>query len=139
MTLYVDRSTCIGHIMSLISFTFDIKVKSGEKTMTQKGDKAFGTRIKELREKKKLTQERLAELIEMDSRSLSRIETGISFTTIDKLKKLAKALDVTVQDLFSVDDQQDKQKLILEMNRLLKTAEIEDVRLAYKIIFSILR
>lgn len=107
--------------------------------MIQKGDKYFGTRIKELREKKKYTQEQLAEIIDIDSRSLSRIETGISFTTIDKLKKLANALDVEIKDLFSVEHIDKTEKLISKINILLKSASDKEVQMIYKIILSILR
>ncbi len=40
--------------------------------------KSFGARIKELREQKGLNQEQLAEIIGLESRHLSRIETGKS-------------------------------------------------------------
>lgn len=107
--------------------------------MTLKGDKYLGARIKELREKKKYTQEQLAEIIDIDSRSLSRIETGISFTTIDKLKKLAKALDVEIKDLFSAEHLDDTQKLISKIHTLLESAAVEDIQLIYKIVLSVLR
>ena len=36
----------------------------------------FGARIKEIRESRNLNQEQLAELVNMESRHISRIETG---------------------------------------------------------------
>lgn len=45
--------------------------------------KCFGARIKEIREARGINQEQLAELINMESRHLSRIETGKSFTTME--------------------------------------------------------
>lgn len=107
--------------------------------MTTKGDKTFGLRIKELREKKKFTQEQLAEILDIDSRSLSRIETGMSFTTIEKLKKLANALDVDIQDLFYVEQSSNKEELILKINTLLNSAQIDDLQKIYKIILTLLR
>lgn len=107
--------------------------------MTTKGDKTFGLRIKELREKKKFTQEQLAEILDIDSRSLSRIETGISFTTLEKLKKLANALDVDIQDLFYTEQSANKEELIAKINTLLNSAQIEDLQKIYKIILTILR
>lgn len=104
-----------------------------------KGDKEFGARVKELREKKRFTQEQLSELIDIDSRSLSRIETGISFTTINKLKKLAKALDVGINDLFVTEHQDSKGELVKKISTLLKTADAESVKLIYKVILAILR
>lgn len=107
--------------------------------MTTKGDRAFGLRIKELREKKKYTQEQLAEIIDIDSRSLSRIETGASFTTIEKLKKLANALDVEIKDLFSAGHLTNKKELILKINNLLQEAELTDLQTIYRIILALLR
>ncbi len=107
--------------------------------MTTKGDKTFGLRIKELREKKKFTQEQLAEILDIDSRSLSRIETGMSFTTIEKLKKLATALDVDIQDLFYAEQSSNKEELILKINTLLNSAQIDDLQKIYKIILTLLR
>ena len=45
--------------------------------------KCFGARMKEIRESRGLNQEQLAELVNMESRHISRIETGKSFTTIE--------------------------------------------------------
>ena len=104
-----------------------------------KGDKYLGARIKELREKKKYTQEQLAEMLDLDSRSLSRIETGVSFTTIDRLKKLASIFDVELKDLFLTDHYADKNLLIKKINILLESASLENTRTIYKIISSILR
>ena len=107
--------------------------------MTSKGDKNFGIRIKELREKKRYTQEQLAELIDIDARSLSRIETGVSFTTIEKLNKLSAALDVEVKDLFSSQHDDSKSNLIAKINSLLETASAEEIKTIYRVILSILR
>ena len=40
--------------------------------------KAFGEKLKRIRKSRGLTQEQLAEIIEIDSRNLSRIEFGKS-------------------------------------------------------------
>ncbi len=104
-----------------------------------KGDKNLGARIKELREKKNYTQEQLAEILELDARSLSRIETGVSFTTIDRLKKMADVFDVELKDLFSTDHYADKKQLIRKINTLLDSASLDDIRTIYKIVSSILR
>ena len=77
--------------------------------------------------------------MDIDSRSLSRIETGMSFTTIKKLKKLANALDVDIQDLFYTEQSANKEELIAKINTLLNSAQIEDLQKIYKIILTILR
>jgi len=104
-----------------------------------KGDKLFGKRIKELREKKGLTQEQLSELVEMDPRSLSRIETGSNFTTVEKLKKIAQILDVEVKDLFEFNLKKSKVNYIQDIVNLLNSSSEEQVELIYKIVINILR
>lgn len=107
--------------------------------MSTRGDKLFGKRIKELREKKGLTQEKLSELVEIDPRSLSRIETGNNFTTIEKLKKIAKTLDVEVKDLFAFDCQKSKELLINDIVNLLNSSDKNRVETIYRIVIDILR
>ena len=60
----------------------------------------IGKRIKIFRTKKGLTQAKLAEYANIDTRNLSRIETGIAISPkIDTLIKIASALEVTPNDL----------------------------------------
>ena len=61
--------------------------------------KLFGQKIKEFRKKNGYTQEKLAEMIDVDYQTISRIETGYYFTSFENLTKLAKALNVTVEYL----------------------------------------
>lgn len=116
-----------------------LKLVRGDIMTSSKGDKKLGARIKELREKKNYTQEQLAEMLELDARSLSRIETGVSFTTIDRLKKMADIFDVELKELFATDHYDDKQQLIKKINQLLDSASIENIRTIYKIVSSMLR
>lgn len=62
----------------------------------------LGKRIKEVRQEKNLTQEDLANLIDVDYKSISRIELGHSFPS-RKLADIAKALNVKMPDLFDFD------------------------------------
>ena len=56
-------------------------------------------RIKELREKKGMTQEYLAECTQMAPSSISRIETGARYITLEALVSVANALGVTANTL----------------------------------------
>ena len=56
--------------------------------------KLFGKRIKELRTKQGLTQEQLAEMIEVGERNLSKIECGNVFVKASTIAKLINALQV---------------------------------------------
>ena len=63
-----------------------------------------GAVIRRLREKKKLTQEELAEKIFVSSKAVSKWETGQGFPDISLLEMLAKALDISVIELLSGED-----------------------------------
>ncbi|MDD3593117.1 MAG: helix-turn-helix transcriptional regulator [Candidatus Gastranaerophilales bacterium] len=62
--------------------------------------KALGKKIQAIRKQKKLTQEKLAELIDIEIPSLSNIERGKFSPAVDTLQKIAKALDVEISDLY---------------------------------------
>ena len=64
---------------------------------------AFGRRIKLLRKNRHITQEKLAEIIGLNPRQLTRIETGENFPSSDTLVKLSMALDLEVKYLFDFD------------------------------------
>ena len=63
-----------------------------------------GAVIRRLRERKKLTQEELAERIFVSGKAVSKWETGQGFPDISLLEPLAKALDISVIELLSGDD-----------------------------------
>lgn len=64
---------------------------------------AFGRRIKLLRKNRRITQEKLAEIIGLNPRQLTRIETGENFPSSDTLVKLSMALDLDVKYMFDFD------------------------------------
>ncbi len=56
--------------------------------------------LKEVREKANLTQEQLANLINVDRSTITKWETGKASPRSDKLSMLAKVLDCRIDDLF---------------------------------------
>ena len=62
--------------------------------------KLLGEKIKSIREKKKLTQEDLADKAGIDVSYLAKIENGYVNTTIRYLIKISRALGVKAKDLF---------------------------------------
>ena len=61
----------------------------------------FGNRLKELRLKKGLSQEKLANLAEIDRTYLPGIEKGERNISLNIVEKLARALEVEVHDFFN--------------------------------------
>ena len=67
-----------------------------------------GAVIRTLRENKKMTQEELAERLFVSSKAVSKWETGQGFPDISLLESLAQALDISVIELLSGEDIQNK-------------------------------
>jgi transcriptional regulator with XRE-family HTH domain len=53
-----------------------------------------------MRKKNDLSQEQFAELIGIDPNSVSRIECGVHYPSLDTLEKISRVLDVEMRDLF---------------------------------------
>lgn len=61
----------------------------------QKYIKAFGERLRALREERKLSQRKLAEIAGIKYSQIGRIERGEQNTSLSSIYVLAKALEVT--------------------------------------------
>ncbi len=59
-----------------------------------------GKRIKELRLNKNLTQEKFAELCELDRTYITSLENGKRNISIINLEKICNALDISLKDFF---------------------------------------
>lgn len=69
-----------------------------------------GAVIRKLRENKKMTQEELADTLFVSSKAVSKWETGQGFPDISLIEPLAKALDISVIELFSGVDIQNRNR-----------------------------
>ena len=93
----------------------------------------FGKKVKELRIKKKLSQEELAEAIDIAERNLSKIECGKSFIRAEKISKLADTLGVTPKDLFDFEHTLlSKDELIHLINNQLIVLDTNKLQYIYK-------
>ncbi len=79
-------------------------IDSGRKEDNTMDKYVTGAVIRELREKKKLTQEELAEKIYVSGKAVSKWETGQGFPDISLLEPLAEALGISVIELLSGED-----------------------------------
>jgi len=82
----------------------------------------LGKRIKELRKQKGLTQEQLAELIDLETTSLSGIESGRHYPSLPTIEKIARVLGIEIKMLFDFHHLQDvevlKQNIIDNIDKL---------------------
>ena len=83
--------------------------------------KNLGNKIRKIRLDKGLTQENLAEKINLSAKSLSQIELGNNFVSAETLGDLCKALDISPKTLFDFDEINDnKDTWIKEINSKIK-------------------
>lgn len=68
-------------------------------TITQK----FGQKLRQIRKQKKMTQEHLSEMAKIDYSYLNLIEAGKRNPSLRRITKLARALKISLQELFSFD------------------------------------
>ena len=60
----------------------------------------FGTRLRELRQARGLSQEALADAAQLDRTYLGGVERGERNLTLRNIEKIAKALDLNIAELF---------------------------------------
>ena len=100
----------------------------------------LGKRIKELRRIRKLSQEQLSTIINIDPKHISRIEVGGSYPSFDTLEKLGKALNVEIKDFLEFEHEFKNQKeLKKSLNDLLKDADLEMLKLVVKVVKAMVR
>lgn len=94
----------------------------------------LGLRIKELRRQRKLSQEKLSEMIDISQNSLSKIEIGDNFISSETLEKLLQSLDVSILELFDFEHVKDDCDLITDINMYIKKLDKEKLVLLHKIL-----
>lgn len=94
----------------------------------------LGARIKELRKVCGLSQEQLAEKIGVEPRHMSRIEVGKNYPTIDRLEKIAEALNVPLKDFFDFMHLDSPDTRALKIDELVKGMNEDYQRIIYKIV-----
>lgn len=92
----------------------------------------FGRKIKEYRKKKNLTQAQLAELVNVDDKHISCIESGKSFPSADLIERLATSLEVEPKDLFEFYYLQETPDLKIDLITMLDKLNQDELSLAYK-------
>ena len=102
--------------------------------------KEVGSKIAKLRKSKGLTQEKFAELIDINISSLSNIETGNNFPSPQTFEKIIKKLKINPQDLFTFAEFDSDEKIfrdLIEKINFLKS-DSEKLRIVHSIIKSLI-
>jgi transcriptional regulator with XRE-family HTH domain len=97
----------------------------------------LGSRIKELRTGRGLSQEQLAEMVGVDPKHLSRIETGLNAPTVDRLEIIAYSLGVEIHSLFIFGHLDTPKAQLERIEEMLKRLDETDMKFVYRIVRSL--
>ncbi len=97
----------------------------------------FGKRLEELLKKHKMKQCELAEKLDIDPQSISRMIAGKHFPKEENIEKMIQAFNISPEELFSFTQVASDKELINDINRLLSNAPSNKIRMAHKIIKAI--
>lgn len=96
----------------------------------------IGLKIKEIRKSKKMTQEKLAEIIDVDFGYISKLEVGQNFPSIQTLNKISEALNVDIASFFTYTNLNETD-IKYEIYKLVDTLPKEKLTYIYKFLKSI--
>lgn len=99
----------------------------------------LGSRIKELRKSRAMSQEQLAEMINVDPKHLSRIEVGRGYPSLDALENMANVLNVDMKDFFEFQHLDSADEVEKAVESLLKSANESDMKILLKLLRAIVR
>lgn len=111
--------------------------------MTKDVEKLIGAQIAKIRNDREITQERLAELINVAPETISRLERGVSIPSIKTLDKISHALYTSLQNLFDFEYLEVPEKgdaVEHEIARLIafvKTKNPDDIKMSYRLLKTI--
>jgi len=96
----------------------------------------LGKRLRELRKRRGINQEKLAELINVDPTTISNIENGKNYPSMINLENLLDVLNVTFVEAFDFEHKSSSADLLERINLRLKKypEKIEDF---YKIVMAL--
>ena len=97
----------------------------------------IGSRIKEARREKNLTQEALSEKLDVSVAFLSRVERGSSHINLKRLNQICDILDVSEGYILNGADKSQKNYLTKEISELLKNCPPEKQKMIYEVIKTI--
>jgi len=93
----------------------------------------IGERLKKARKTKKLTQEQLAEKIDVSVAFLSRVERGDIKVNLSRLNQICDLLDISMSYILTGTGSNSKNYLTDDFSNLLKNCPPEKLKLIYDI------
>ena len=99
----------------------------------------FGSRLKEIRKAQGLTQEALAEKVDLSPQYLSRLEAGHQSPSLETVARLADVLDLELGDLFDLGHQGTIKEVRERLRTLIQESDEQKLRLVLKLLHALFR
>ena len=93
----------------------------------------FGRKVAELRNKKGLSQDKLAEMIDYSTNHISKLELARTNPSFDLIVKLANALDIELKELFDFKVDPTSDELKMKLHKFIDGASDKQLKLIYNI------
>jgi transcriptional regulator with XRE-family HTH domain len=93
----------------------------------------IGRRVREIRLQKQISQEILAEWIDMSVTYISHIETAKKHASLEALVRIANVLGTTVDQLLNGNQENDQEEYKVELVQLLDDCTSYEKRVIYEI------
>ena len=96
----------------------------------------LGKRLRELRKRKGINQEKLAEWVNVDPATISNIENGKNYPSMINLENILTVLEISFAEAFDFEHKNTSKNLIKQINQLMEANpdKLEDF---YKIIVAL--
>ena len=94
--------------------------------------KLLGQRIKELRKSQNITQEQLAELVNVEPTTISNIECGRNYPNLATLEKVLNVLKSDFLEVFDFQHFDNKATLVQKIKKYIDKAEPKEIEFLYK-------
>jgi transcriptional regulator with XRE-family HTH domain len=104
-------------------------------------EKLIGAQVARIRKEREFTQEQLAELVDVATETISRLERGVSIPSLRTLAKISQALHTSLKDFFDFEYPQKSisaiEKESMKMFAYLKTKKADDIKMCYRVLKNI--
>ena len=98
----------------------------------------IGSRLKQFRKIKKLTQEKLAEMVDLDIRQIARLEANESLPSVTTILKFCAVFEITPNDILCINLPQKDCTLKAEIDDALTLAKPAQLKLIKKLILAVM-
>jgi len=110
--------------------------------MSSNIEKQIGAHLAKIRKERGLTQSDLAELIDVATETVSRMERGVSIPSLKTLENISNVLNVHLKDIFDLEYPQESRASALENESAkllgyIKTKRVSDIKMCSRIVKAI--